>query len=246
MSNLADSDDDYMSSKYLTELPSSLTTKPKTYSEIRRQKLSSKSGYIKPLREREKESREQGLSKRIDEEDNAESPGLRLLKKMGYEKGKPLGKDSSGITEPINIEMKSDKSGLGLSSELKQKAEKELTRKVKRAKINEDSFIERVRQGQVEKKVNAQLSKAQRVCETLDTRKGVMDNIFWPSKDDKDDEEIDEEPSEFGKLSPEEKLDCVLKYMREEYNYCFWCGCEYGDAEELEQLCPGINEDDHD
>ncbi|CAG8851583.1 10355_t:CDS:1, partial [Racocetra persica] len=88
-----DSDnDDYMSSKYLTEISSSSTTEPKTYSELRRQKLSSKSGYIKPLREREKESREQGLSKRID--DNTDSPGLKLLKKMGYEIGKPLGKDS--------------------------------------------------------------------------------------------------------------------------------------------------------
>ncbi|CAG8634173.1 2044_t:CDS:2 [Dentiscutata erythropus] len=243
MSNSADSDDDYMSSKYLTELSSSLTTRPKTYSELRRQKLSSKSGYTKPLREREKESREQGLSKRIDEEDNAESPGLRLLKKMGYEKGKPLGKDSSGITEPISIEMKSDKSGLGLSTELKHKAETELAKKVKRAKISEESFIERVRQEHVEKKTNARLNKAQRVCENLDTRKGIMDNVFWFSKED---EEIDEEPSEFEKLSSEEKFDCVLKYIREKYNYCFWCGCEYSDVKELEQLCPGINEDDHD
>ncbi|CAG8489388.1 21230_t:CDS:2 [Cetraspora pellucida] len=242
MSNSADSDnEDYMSSKYLTEIPLSSTTKPKTYSELRRQKLSSKSGYIKPLREREKESREQGLSKRID--DNADSPGLKLLKKMGYEIGKPLGKDSSGITEPINIEMKSDKSGLGLSSELKQKAEAELSRKAKRAKISEESFIERVRKEQVEKKINAQLNKAQKVCETLDTRKGIMDNIFWLSKEN---EESDEETSEFEQLSSAEKLDNILKYMREKYNYCFWCGCEYSNVEELEQLCPGIEDDDHD
>ncbi|CAG8796465.1 6096_t:CDS:2, partial [Racocetra fulgida] len=187
---------------------------------LRRQKLSSKSGYIKPLREREKESREQGLSKRID--DNTDSPGLKLLKKMGYELGKPLGKDSRR------------------SSELKQKAETELARKAKRAKISEESFIERVRKEQVEKKIITQLNKAQNACETLDMRK---DNIFWLSKEN---EESDEEPSEFEKLSPAEKLDSILKYMREKYNYCFWCGCEYSSVEELEQLCPGIEEDDHD
>ncbi|CAG8718263.1 23267_t:CDS:2, partial [Racocetra persica] len=117
---------------------------------------------------------------------------------MGYEIGKPLGKDSSGITEPINIEMKSDKLGLGRSSELKQKAETELARKAKRAKISEESFIERVRKEQVEKKVITQLNKAQNACETLDTRKGIMDNIFWLSKEN---DESDEEPSEFEKLS---------------------------------------------
>jgi hypothetical protein len=107
--------DDYMSSKFLTESslePSQLLT----YSERRRQKQLSNKSYNKPRRELEKEYRDRALAKRIDTEEN-ESPGLKLLKKMGYEQGKGLGKDL-GRTEPINFEMKQGKSKFKLQLDL--------------------------------------------------------------------------------------------------------------------------------
>jgi hypothetical protein len=107
--------DDYMSSKFLTEL-SPEPSHSLTYSERRRQKQMSSKGYNKPRRELEKEYRDQALSKRIDTDEN-ESPGLKLLKKMGYEQGKGLGKDlgSSGRTEPVNFELKQGKIKLRLN-----------------------------------------------------------------------------------------------------------------------------------
>ena len=98
--------DDYMSSKFLTE-PSPEPSHSLTYSERRRQKQISNKGYNKPRHELEKEHRDQALSQRIDTEEN-DSPGLKLLKKMGYERGKGLGKDpnSSGRTEPVKVELK--------------------------------------------------------------------------------------------------------------------------------------------
>src|SRR6266511_877144 len=103
--------EDYMSPKFLVEQSTSTEKETKTYSERRREKLLSNRGYIKPRRELEKESREKGLAKRIDEEDNTESPGLKILKKWGYKKGMSLGESSKneggrGRTEPLGIEIK--------------------------------------------------------------------------------------------------------------------------------------------
>jgi Domain of unknown function (DUF4187) len=53
------------------------------------------------------------------------------------------------------------------------------------------------------------------------------------------------ELEEFEALSVEEQLEKVLRYMREKYFYCFWCGCAYQDAQDLEENCPGLTEEDH-
>ncbi|OLL26677.1 G patch domain-containing protein 11 [Neolecta irregularis DAH-3] len=42
-----------------------------------------------------------------------------------------------------------------------------------------------------------------------------------------------------------EKLDRLLKYLRDKHAYCFWCGCAYDNQEDLEENCPGIHEEDH-
>ncbi|KZT26980.1 hypothetical protein NEOLEDRAFT_1131478 [Neolentinus lepideus HHB14362 ss-1] len=55
-----------------------------------------------------------------------------------------------------------------------------------------------------------------------------------------------EEAIRFLSLSAPERLDTVLKYLRCEYLYCFWCGTQYDNAEDLQQNCPGEDEDDHD
>ncbi|GBB86098.1 hypothetical protein RclHR1_12550007 [Rhizophagus clarus] len=263
---MSDSDpDDYMSSKFLTEPPPE-PSYSLTYSERRRKQMLDKS-YNKPRRELENEYREQALAKRIDTEEN-ESPGLKLLKKMGYEQGKGLG--NSGRTEPIKLEMKQDKLGLGMATELKHKAQAELAKVAKRAKFEEDSFRERVRQEKLEKRVEGQLRKLQIICETLDTKHGIEDNIYWRHEDiedneiknnnkdeilfeeqvvenDKDDKmRFEERPKGFEDLKPSEKLDHILRYLRETYYYCFWCGCEYDSVEEIDQECPGYEEEDHD
>jgi len=55
----------------------------------------------------------------------------------------------------------------------------------------------------------------------------------------------DIELEEFEAFSVEEQLDKILHYMREKYFYCFWCGCAYKDALDLEENCPGLTEEDH-
>jgi len=57
-------------------------------------------------------------------------------------------------------------------------------------------------------------------------------------------EEEDEELDEYLALDPAEKLLRVVQYLRNTYNYCFWCKYRYPD-DEMEG-CPGLTEEDHD
>ncbi|KZW03869.1 RNA-binding domain-containing protein [Exidia glandulosa HHB12029] len=52
--------------------------------------------------------------------------------------------------------------------------------------------------------------------------------------------------TKFLMMSPVERLAATLAYLRQEYLYCFWCGAQYEDAEDLQRHCPGEDEDSHD
>jgi len=45
---------------------------------------------------------------------------------------------------------------------------------------------------------------------------------------------------------PVQRLDRVLRYLRAEYHYCFWCGTQYKSSDEMQAECPGPDEDMHD
>jgi len=55
-----------------------------------------------------------------------------------------------------------------------------------------------------------------------------------------------EEVAQFLNLNPVERLDRVLQYLSMEYHYCFWCGTEYKSSDEMQEECPGPDEDMHD
>ncbi|KAA1076540.1 hypothetical protein PGT21_010727 [Puccinia graminis f. sp. tritici] len=123
------------------------------------------------------------------------------------------------------------------------------------------------------RKVDAILGRACRTCEELDRRRGLESNIFWiikPSPQDESREDAhltrldrlvsldcqndpdniledleDEEKQNWLALDPSTRLSCTLGYLREEYFYCIWCGCQYESLEELNKECPGEEEDDH-
>ncbi|PLB44715.1 putative G-patch domain protein [Aspergillus steynii IBT 23096] len=60
-------------------------------------------------------------------------------------------------------------------------------------------------------------------------------------------QELEEEDSaldEFNALDPGERLARLVRYLRQEHRYCFWCKCSY-ETDEMEG-CPGITEEDHD
>ncbi|KAG9229666.1 hypothetical protein BJ875DRAFT_182582 [Amylocarpus encephaloides] len=57
-------------------------------------------------------------------------------------------------------------------------------------------------------------------------------------------EEEDPELDAFNGLDPADRLDKLVRHLRQEYNYCFWCKSAYPD--ETMEDCPGLTEEEHD
>jgi hypothetical protein len=57
-------------------------------------------------------------------------------------------------------------------------------------------------------------------------------------------EEEDPELDEFNAMEPNERLQKLVEFLREQYYYCFWCKFTYQDQEMGD--CPGTSEEDHD
>ncbi|BGP32101.1 hypothetical protein JCM10296v2_003880 [Rhodotorula toruloides] len=54
-----------------------------------------------------------------------------------------------------------------------------------------------------------------------------------------------EEEAEWFSYDVRTRLALTLTYLRNKYNYCLWCGCQYDDRADLEANCPGEAEEDH-
>jgi len=65
------------------------------------------------------------------------------------------------------------------------------------------------------------------------------------SEVDSDVEGEDEELEEFNQLPFTERLRLIVKELREKWNYCFWCKYQYACQEEMDESCPGLEEDLH-
>lgn len=57
-------------------------------------------------------------------------------------------------------------------------------------------------------------------------------------------EEEDPELDDFNALNPAERLHKLVLYLREEFNYCFYCKYTYPDKDM--EGCPGLTEENHD
>ncbi|KDQ64747.1 hypothetical protein JAAARDRAFT_75262 [Jaapia argillacea MUCL 33604] len=58
--------------------------------------------------------------------------------------------------------------------------------------------------------------------------------------------ELVREATAFLRLNARQRLEMVLSYLRDQYSYCFWCGNQYDDQDDMERECPGEDEDAHD
>lgn len=183
-----------------------------------------------------------------------------MLAKMGYKKGESLGKTSTeGIKEPIRIQIKDNRSGLGLEAKRKEDAEKKkqfreqtLKRKLQDNASTEQDFKKRMIEKMELRKTEGCFRKCQKVCKSLDDTNGNEEPLydwFWPTQpkepteDDKEDVDEEQETEE-EEYTPFEKFEIIKKYLRDEYFYCFWCGAKYEDQKDLAS-CPGMEEDDH-
>lgn len=100
-------DEDYLSDKFLVEAAAS-SSRPKTYAQRRQESLKqsrikNEQNRLKSRRQREQESREEGLRKSLFErakEDNegGENKALGIMLKMGFKMGQSLGQKEGSPT----------------------------------------------------------------------------------------------------------------------------------------------------
>lgn len=108
------------------------------------------------------------------------SKGFKMMAALGYKTGTALGKETSTngdtksdtrLLEPIGVDMKEDRSGIGADSEKKRKFREEVERKQdseKRQKVDALEFRERQQKEREEKRVEGQFYGAMKVAERLD------------------------------------------------------------------------------
>lgn len=93
-----------------------------------------------------------------------------MLSKLGYTPGSALGApgNKTAVLEPIRVEVKEDRSGIGLSNEKKRKFREEVEVKERAEEEEEAGFRERVAREREQKRIEGLLSGAMRVLEGLE------------------------------------------------------------------------------
>ncbi|XP_073149919.1 uncharacterized protein [Henckelia pumila] len=165
--------------------------------------------------------------------------GYKLLKQMGYTPGSALGKEGSGRAEPVGLEIRRGRAGIGKEDPKveKMKREKQIaeTRKRKEEELIVD-FGSRQKERWKGRRIIVNYRKAEDALAQLENR-----DVEVEKKGDEDGENEEEEEEDI----TEEDLTNVLLKLRNEFHYCLFCGCQYETMEALLSDCPGINEDDH-
>lgn len=172
--------------------------------------------------------------------------------KMGYKPGHGIGKTESGITEPIGLQLKLDRQGLGKG--IVKKNNKKTEGKSFNDELNNENFKnfrDRLVQKRTDQLLKMDLYKSQKICEQLDIQQKIdkpREAWFWlpVNETDSDTEEDNEEDNEDDNSLPiNEKLEILTKYLREKYFYCIWCGLAFQDEDDLKDNCPGSTRNDH-
>ncbi|XP_039994840.1 G patch domain-containing protein 11 [Xiphias gladius] len=257
---MSDEEEDYMSDAFLSKIQD---VKPgvnmvrRVKEAIKRETQQNEKNIKnrqKTYKEQEKESREAALQSSISNENK----GFALLQKMGYKAGQGLGKEGAGRVDPIPLNIKTDRGGIGMEEVKKRKAEEELEHyrhKVRAKQQNEsknlEDFRSRVRTEREERKIEGDLRRSQRACEQLDNQKGITvprEDWYWPKEDadDEEDSQEEEKEEEIVELTSFDKLHILTSYLRGIHFYCIWCGTTYNDEEDLCSNCPGDTAADHD
>lgn len=109
--------------------------------------------------------------------------GLAMMAKMGFKPGAALGSQDNpdARTEPVGINMKEDRGGIGLDAEKKRKFREEVEREGKRVKAEEGDYRERVRREREEVRLEGMVGAAMRVAERMN---GEKEEEAAPDTDD--------------------------------------------------------------
>ncbi|XP_042013032.1 G patch domain-containing protein 11-like isoform X2 [Salvia splendens] len=248
---MAEEDDDYMGdlSQFVPpEVSQSSKKVPSSNNAIMSKSSSSKKSKYHNWQEQRKLDRNR---KQVEEDkltlENAGSAipqsniGFKLLKQMGYSPGSALGKEGSGRAEPVSLEIRRGRAGIGTEDPEVAKMRRERA-KYEMDKRKESELMEVFGSHQKERwkgrRVVMNFQKADAALAQLENREVKVE------KNEEVDTEKEGEEEEEEEITEEDLLNVLLK-LRNEFKYCLFCGCQYESMEALESNCPGINEDDH-
>ncbi|KAL3533897.1 hypothetical protein ACH5RR_007418 [Cinchona calisaya] len=166
--------------------------------------------------------------------------GFKMLKQMGYTPGSALGKEGSGRAEPVKLEIRRSRAGIGKEDPKLEKKRKE-KEKFERERINQEELLVDFGYRQKERwkgrRIVVNFRKAEAALAQLENRE--VEEV--EKKEDENGEKEEEEEEEI----TEEDLLLILMKLRDEHHYCLFCGFQYESKETLLSCCPGIDEDDH-
>ncbi|XP_075226364.1 G patch domain-containing protein 11 [Lycorma delicatula] len=142
----------------------------------------------------EAENRENALNQPI----SSDNKGFAMLQKLGYKPGTGLGKSNAGRTEPVPLNFKTDRQGLGRMEALKEIAKKKanIKKEIQNKITNIDNYRTHLAEKAAEKKAAIDLRKSQRICKQFDTDSGLLepDEVwFWLDYEQKETDDDDNE-----------------------------------------------------
>ncbi|XP_058071036.1 uncharacterized protein LOC131220074 isoform X2 [Magnolia sinica] len=168
--------------------------------------------------------------------------GFKLLQQMGYNPGSALGKNGSGRAEPVVIEIRRSRAGLGTESPVKEKVRREVVRTERKRKKEDELMAEFGSRQKIQwrsRRIIADFNKARAALAQLEN-----EEVLEPLKENDEAGEEKKEEEEEEEITEEDLQDILMK-LRDEHRYCLYCGCQYESMEVLLSDCPGPNEDDH-
>ncbi|CAA9957618.1 DUF4187 multi-domain protein [Pyrenophora teres f. maculata] len=179
----SDEEDDYMNMVF-EDAPKGPKFETSLQRAARKRKEGEARAHQKTKAERAEEAeaaREAALATALPETNK----GFKMMAKFGFKQGDALGKSEHARKEPIRVNPKDDRGGIGLESEKKRKFREqfeEADRLAKRAKEEEGDYLDVLRQEQKEKKAERDLESAQRTAERLSDKDAEKEGTPNPAE----------------------------------------------------------------
>ncbi len=174
MATEEEEEEDYMS-MIIAEPTAPKEKETYTQRRLRIQRESESKGRTKSKAELATEAaavREAALAKSLftNPAEAARNKGLKMMAKMGFKPGAALGsRDNLGARlDPVAVELKGDRGGVGLDSEKKRRFREEVEREGKRVKAEEGEYRDRVRREREVVRLEGLVGAAMRVAERMD------------------------------------------------------------------------------
>ncbi|GAA5876004.1 hypothetical protein JCM8547_000675 [Rhodosporidiobolus lusitaniae] len=118
-------------------------------------------------------------------------------------------------------------------------------------KVDEEVDSEDERKGEeTERRREKRRKEKEDRGEGLGYETGVSGTVVETEEEREEDREggeksAEEEEKEWFDMDVQTRLGLTLTYLRQTYHYCLWCGAMYDSSEDMEENCPGTEEEDH-